>query len=46
MEGAWEVPPLVGGDREAVLAIARALPEWFNAQGPKEIARDLPHQEG
>ncbi len=46
MERAWAVRPLVAGDRESVLAIARALPEWFNAQGLKEIARDLPLQHG
>lgn len=40
------VRPMGPPDHDDVLALARSLPEWFNAQGLEEIARDLATQEG
>ncbi len=37
---------MADADHAAVLELARALPEWFNAGGLEEIARDLPKQSG
>jgi len=33
-------------DYEGMLAVARSLPEWFNAQGLREMATDLKTQQG
>jgi ribosomal protein S18 acetylase RimI-like enzyme len=38
--------PLEAGHHGAVLALARALPQWFNAQGREQIERDLSDKPG
>lgn len=37
---------MTSDDVVAVLAVARALPEWFNAAGLAQIAAEVPHQQG
>ncbi len=37
---------MTADDFDAVVAVARALPEWFNDEGIAQIARDVQHQRG
>jgi ribosomal protein S18 acetylase RimI-like enzyme len=38
--------PIESDDRAAAMAVARSLPEWFNAPGLEQMAIDLHHQSG
>jgi ribosomal protein S18 acetylase RimI-like enzyme len=41
-----EYRPLTSDDRVSAVAVARSLPEWFNALGIEQITEDLRHQMG
>jgi len=41
-----ELRPMTENDFDAAIAVARALPEWFNDLGIEQITEEIRHQEG